>query len=66
MSRIARNVGKALQGHASSKPACQSDRDLRGWADDDIRRQMLDVIWKEVGDVANAPPHPKGRRRRHV
>jgi hypothetical protein len=21
---------------------------------------MLDVIWKEVGDVANAPPHPEG------
>jgi hypothetical protein len=34
--------------------------DLRGWADDDIRRQMLDAIWKEVGDVANAPPHPEG------
>jgi hypothetical protein len=32
----------------------------RGWAEDDIRRQLLDVLWKEIGDVANAPHHPEG------
>jgi hypothetical protein len=32
----------------------------RGWADGDIRRQLLDVLWKEIGDVANAPHHPEG------
>jgi len=32
----------------------------RGWPDGDIRRNLLDVLWKEVGDVANAPHHPEG------
>jgi len=32
----------------------------RGWPEDDIRRQLLDTLWKEVGDVANAPHHPEG------
>ncbi len=31
----------------------------RGWSDGDIRRHFLDVAWKEVGDVANAPHHPE-------
>lgn len=34
--------------------------ELRGWAGEDIRRQLLDTLWKEVGDVANTPPHPEG------
>ncbi len=32
----------------------------RGWTDDDLRRKLLDVLWKEVGDAANAPHHPEG------
>lgn len=32
----------------------------RGWPEGDIRRQLLDTLWKEVGDVANAPHHPEG------
>jgi hypothetical protein len=32
----------------------------RGWPEGDIRRDLLDVLWKEVGDVANAPHHPEG------
>ena len=32
----------------------------RGWPDGDIRRALLDVLWKEVGVVANAPHHPEG------
>jgi hypothetical protein len=32
----------------------------RRWPDGDIRRDLLDVLWKEVGDVANAPHHPEG------
>jgi hypothetical protein len=32
----------------------------RGWPDGDIRRDLLDTLWKEIGDVANAPHHPEG------
>ena len=32
----------------------------RGWSEDDVRRQLLDNPWKEVGDIANAPHHPEG------
>jgi hypothetical protein len=32
----------------------------RGWQDGDVRRDLLDVLWKEVGDIANAPHHPEG------
>ena len=32
----------------------------RDWPEDDVRRQLLDTLWKEVGDVANAPHHPEG------
>jgi hypothetical protein len=32
----------------------------RGWSNRDIRRQLLDVLWKKVGDVANASHHPEG------
>ncbi len=34
--------------------------DDRGWPEDDVRRQLLDTLWKEVGDIANAPHHPEG------
>ncbi len=29
----------------------------RRWPDSDIRRSLLDTLWREVGDVANAPHH---------
>jgi len=29
------------------------------WPEGDIRRDLLDTLWKEVGDVANAPHHPE-------
>jgi hypothetical protein len=32
----------------------------RTWPENDIRRAMLDTLWKEIGDVANAPHHPEG------
>jgi hypothetical protein len=32
----------------------------RGWPEGDIRRDLLDVLWREVGNVANAPHHPEG------
>lgn len=32
----------------------------RGWAENDIRRQLLDALWKNISDVANAPHHPEG------
>lgn len=32
----------------------------RGWQDGDVRRDLLDTLWKEVGDIANAPHHPEG------
>jgi hypothetical protein len=32
----------------------------RGWAEDDIRRGLLDTLWRTVGDIANAPHHPEG------
>lgn len=34
--------------------------DERHWPVDDIRRSLLDTLWKEIGDVANAPHHPEG------
>lgn len=34
--------------------------DDRKWPNGDIRRDLLDTLWKEVGDVANAPHHPEG------
>lgn len=32
----------------------------RQWPDNDIRRQLLDTLWKKVSDIANAPHHPEG------
>lgn len=32
----------------------------RGWPNGDIRRDLLDVLWRKVGEVANAPHHPEG------
>lgn len=34
--------------------------DDRGWPAGDVRRTLLDALWKEVGDIANAPHHPEG------
>lgn len=31
----------------------------RGWPESDIRRELLDTLWKQVGDIANAPHHPE-------
>ena len=31
----------------------------REWPEGDVRRQLLDTLWKEVGDIANAPHHPE-------
>jgi hypothetical protein len=35
-------------------------RHRQGWPEGDIRRDLLDTLWKEIGDVANAPHHPEG------
>lgn len=34
--------------------------DERQWPENDIRRKLLDKLWEQVGDVANAPAHPEG------
>lgn len=34
--------------------------DQRNWLKNDVRRKLLDNLWREVGDVANAPAHPEG------
>jgi hypothetical protein len=47
---------KATKGHLVADVV----RTDRGWPGGDIRRDLLDVLWKEIGDVANAPHHPEG------
>jgi hypothetical protein len=50
-----------LQLRATSKRrVAEVVGDDRSWPAGDIRRGLLDVLWKEVGDVASAPHHPEG------
>jgi hypothetical protein len=54
------NMWEQQFGATKNKHIAQVIADDRGWSDDDVRRQLLDSLWKEVGDVANAPHHPEG------
>ncbi len=33
----------------------------RMWPADDVRRDFIDTLWKQIGIVANAPHHPEGQ-----
>jgi hypothetical protein len=45
---------------ATTKQIVQKIADDRKWVVDDIRRGLLETLWKEVGDVASALHHPEG------
>lgn len=47
-------------GATSKRRIAEVIGDARSWAADDIRRNLIDTLWKEIGDVANAPHHPEG------
>jgi hypothetical protein len=54
------NMWEKQYGATKNRRVADVISDERGWTEDDVRRQMLDQLWKEVGDVANAPHHPEG------
>ena len=54
------NMWEKQFGATSKKRIAEVVADDRGWPAEDIRRDLLDTLWKEVGDVANAPHHPEG------
>lgn len=54
------NMWEKQYGATSKKRIAEIIAAERGWPEGDIRRQLLDTLWKEVGDVANAPHHPEG------
>ena len=47
-------------GATKDRRVAQIVAEERGWQENDVRRQLLDSLWKEVGDIANAPHHPEG------
>jgi hypothetical protein len=32
-----------------------------GWGEDDLRRKLLDDLWKAANDLSNVPHHPEGQ-----
>lgn len=54
------NMWEKQYGATMNRRVADVISDERGWLENDIRRQMLDQLWKKVGDVANAPHHPEG------
>ena len=54
------NMWEKLYKATKEKRLAEVIAEDRGWPEDDVRRQLLDTLWKEVGDVANAPHHPEG------
>jgi hypothetical protein len=54
------NMWEKEFGATSKKRIAEVVADDRGWPVPDIRRDLLDTLWEEVGDVANAPHHPEG------
>lgn len=54
------NMWEKQYGATSKQRIAEIVAGDRQWVDGDIRRQLLDTLWKEVGDVANAPHHPEG------
>jgi hypothetical protein len=51
---------KQYEATSKSRRIAQAVAEVRNWPADDVRRGMLDQLWKEIGDVANAPHHPEG------
>jgi len=47
-------------GSTSKRRIADIVGDGRGWPAGDSRRDLLDTLWKKIGDVANAPHHPEG------
>lgn len=47
-------------GATSKRRVAEVLGDERSWPAGNIRRGLLDVLRKEVGDVANTPHHPQG------
>jgi hypothetical protein len=54
------NMWEKQYGATTKKRLADQVAAVRGWPADDVRRDLLDLLWKEVGDVANAPHHPEG------
>jgi hypothetical protein len=54
------NMWERQYGATSKQHLAELVGDDRQWPQDDVRRALLDTLWKEVGDVANAPHHPEG------
>jgi hypothetical protein len=53
------NMWEKQYGATAKQRIAEGVAGERGWPEGDIRRQLLDTLWKEVGDVANAPHHPE-------
>jgi hypothetical protein len=56
------NIWETQLGATRSKPVATVVAERWGWEDDDPRRKFFDGLWKTLGDIANAPHHPEGRR----
>jgi hypothetical protein len=54
------NMWEKQFGATSKKRIAEVVAADRAWPEADIRRDLLDTVWKNVGDVANAPHHPEG------
>jgi hypothetical protein len=54
------NMWERQYGATAKKRLAEVVADNRKWPEDDIRRALLDSLWRETGDVANAPHHPEG------
>lgn len=48
-------------GATRSMPVATMVAQRRGWPSTDVRRTLLDSLWKEVGDMASYPHHPEGQ-----
>ena len=54
------NMWEKQYGATAKRRVADLFGDERHWSTDDIRRKLLDTLWKEIGDFANAPHHPEG------
>jgi hypothetical protein len=54
------NMWKKQYGATKQEPIASIIAKDRRWAENDIRRDLLDTLWEKIGIVANAPHHPEG------
>ncbi len=54
------NMWERQYGATDQQRIAEKIAQERQWPDNDIRRQLLDTLWKKVSDIANAPHHPEG------